>query len=293
MTEIASKVKGCIVSWTSALSAGLVVGVILWQGGEAGVRATEPASQLEMIVRNEVADVLSVKSCVLAVVKGDGSFQWFGVAGTANDGAEVAITNKTPIYIASITKLYTATIVMMLAEQGRLSLEDTITKYLPSAMVHGIHVYAGRDYSDQITLGELLSHRSGIADYYSDKAADGKSAFDLFLEDPMRHWTVDETIARARSLKAQFPPGTATAYSDTNFQLLGKIIESVTGHPLHIVYDNLLFRPLGFEQTWLVGYRPERLGSGSSPADVYFGDRNITLVRSNGSYWADGASSQR
>jgi CubicO group peptidase (beta-lactamase class C family) len=99
---------------------------------------------------------------------------------------------------------------------------------------------------------------------------------------------IKSCAARARSLKAQFPPGTATAYSDTNFQLLGKIIESLTGQPLHIVYDNLLFRPLGFERTWLVGYRPERLGLGSSPADIYFGDRNITLVRSNGSYWADG-----
>jgi CubicO group peptidase (beta-lactamase class C family) len=276
---------GRIAAWAAVLSAAIVAGVLLWRAGEAG----SPASQLEMIVRNEVADSPAVKSCVLAVVKGDGSFQWFDAAGTANDAARVVMTNDTPIFIASVTKLYTATVVMLLAERGQLALEDTIAKYLPQAMIQGIHVYAGEEFSDQITIGDLLSHRSGIADYYSDKAADGKSAFDLFLEDPTRHWTVDETIGRARSLKAQFPPGMATAYSDTNFQLLGKIIQSVTGQPLHTIYEGLLFRPLGLERTWLVGYRPERLGTpGISPADIYLGDRNITLVRSNGSYWADG-----
>jgi CubicO group peptidase (beta-lactamase class C family) len=177
---------------------------------------------------------------------------------------------------------------MMLTERGRLALEDTIAKYLPRTMIQGIHVYAGKDYSNQITIEDLLSHRSGIADYYTDKGADGKSAFDLFLEDPKRNWTVDETIARARSLKPHFPPGTSTAYSDTNFQLLGKIIENVTGQPLHVTYDSLLFRSLGLQRTWLVGHRPEGLGSVGSPAGVYFGDKNVTLIRSNGSYWADG-----
>jgi CubicO group peptidase (beta-lactamase class C family) len=156
-------------------------------------------------------------------------------------------------------------------------------------LINGIHVYKGKDYSAGITIRELLSHTSGIPDYYSDKAQDGKNLFESFIESPYRSWTVNETIARARNdLKPKFPPGTDTAYSDTNYQLLGKVIEAVTGQPLHVIYEDFLFRPLGLEHTWLVGHWRSQARQCPSPADVFFGDRNITRIRSNGAYGADG-----
>jgi CubicO group peptidase (beta-lactamase class C family) len=88
-------------------AAATVVGVILWLVREVGPRETEPASRLERIVLNEVAGKSSVKSCSLAVARSDGSLNWSGAAGIEDEAAQIVMT--TPIYIASVTKLYTAT----------------------------------------------------------------------------------------------------------------------------------------------------------------------------------------
>ena len=230
----------------------------------------------------------SVRNCVLSVMKGDDSFSWSGAAGIANQDGQVLMTKDTPIYIASITKLYTAAAIMGLYEKGALSLDDPMSRYLPRELIQGIHVYKGKDYSLEITIKQLLSHTSGIADYYTEKPKGGKSLFELFLDEPERPWTADETIDRARDLEPNFPPGTDASYSDTNFQLLGKVIEAITGKPLHMVYEDFFFRPLGLKHTWLVGCSGPQLAPYAAPADVFYKDMNITKTRSNGAYWADG-----
>jgi len=245
--------------------------------------------ELQYLVSNLVEKDKSIKNCVLSVMKGDGSFSWSGAAGIASQDDQVPMTKDTPIYIASITKLYTATAIMRLYEQGALSLDDPMAKYLPEGLIQGIHVYKGRDYSREITIKELLSHTSGIADYYTEKPKGEKSLFEMFLEEPERPWTVDETIERARKdLTPNFPPGTAASYSDTNFQLLGKIIEAVTGKPLHTVFEEFFLRPLGLTHTWLIGRSQPQVAPSAHPADVFYKDMNITKTRSNGAYWADG-----
>ncbi len=244
--------------------------------------------EMEYLVSDLVENDKSVRSCVLSVMKGDGSFSWSGAAGIASQNGQVPMTKDTPIYIASITKLYTAAVIMRLYEKGALSLDEPMSKYLPAELIDGIHVYEGKDYSREITIKELLSHTSGIADYYTEKPKGGKSLFELVLEDPERAWTVEETIERARDLEPNFPPGTDASYSDTNFQLLGKVIETITGRPLHIVYEEFLFRPLALKHTWLVGRSEPQLAPSAAPADIFHGDMIITKTRSNGAYWADG-----
>jgi D-alanyl-D-alanine carboxypeptidase len=275
-----------------ALTLGLisVIGIVGWLLPRF-VPGTPPFVDLNRGLQSIVSDFVqkdgAVKNCVLSVMTGDGSLVWSGAAGIARKN--VPMTRDAPIYIASVTKLYTATAVMRLIEKGALSLDDPMAKYLPVELITGIQVYKGKDYTDRITIRELLSHTSGIPDYYGDKAADGKTLFDLFIEGPDRSWTLDETIARARNdLTPKFPPGTNTAYSDTNYQLLGKVIEAVTGHPLYLVYEDFIFRPLGLEHTWLVGHWRSELRQRPSPADVFYGEKNITRIRSNGAYSADG-----
>lgn len=256
-------------------------------------RATPPFGNLNQKLDHLIADFVakdsSIHNCVLSVMKSDGSFAWTGAAGVARQDGGVPMTPDTPIYIASITKLYTATAVMRLYEAGALSLSDPMAKYLPDDLIGGIHLYRGKDYSREITIHQLLSHTSGIADYYSEKPEGGKGLFEVFLEEPAREWTVEETIAWARTkLHPNFPPGTDASYSDTNFQLLGKIVETVTGKPLHVVFDEFFFRPLALDHTWLVGRSQPRSRPAAAPANVFYDDRNITTVRANGSYWADG-----
>ncbi len=245
--------------------------------------------QMQFLILNLVQKDTSVKNCVLSVKTGDDSFSWSGAAGISNQNSQIPMKKDTPIYIASITKLYTSTVIMRLYEKGLLSFDDPMAKYLPEELIHAIHVYNTKDYTHEITIGQLLSHTSGIADYYEGVGRDGKSLFEIFLEEPERKWTINETIERAQNdLKPNFPPGTNASYSDTNFQLLGKIIEAITGKPLHVVYDELIFHPLNLTHTWLAVYSEPQNIQIAVPADVFDDDRNITKIRSNGSYWADG-----
>jgi D-alanyl-D-alanine carboxypeptidase len=245
--------------------------------------------ELEYLVADTVKSNKQIKNCLVYVTKGDGSFTWSGAAGIAKQDGQVLMTKDTPIYLASITKLYTAVVIMRLYEQGALALDDPMAKYLSDDLIRGIHVYQGHDYSREITIEQLLDQTTGIADFYSEKSKDGETLFEIFVADQNRTWTVEETIGRARNdMVPNFKPGTAVSYSDTNYQLLGKIIESVTGKPLQVVYDEIIFRPLGLKQTWLVGRSKPQVEPSAAIADVFSKDLNITRIRSNGSYWAEG-----
>jgi len=281
------KMKRIIIASTILMMI-VAAGLIITQS-----RLTTPSfddlnQEMKYLVSELIEKGKSVRNCVLSVMKGDGSFSWSGAAGIASQDGQVPMSKDTPIYIASITKLYTATAIMRLYEKGALSLDDPMSRYLPRELIQGIHVYKGKDYSHEITIKELLSHTTGIANYYTEKPKGGKSLFDLFLEEPERSLTVDETIERARDLEPNFPPGTDASYSDTNFQLLGKIIEAVTGKPLHIVYEDFFFRPLGLKHTWLTGRSEPQFAPSAAPADIFYKDMIITNTRSNGAYWADG-----
>jgi len=267
----------------------MAAGLFITQWKQSTSSFDDLNQEMQFLVSDLVAKDKSVRNCVLSVMKGDGSFSWSGAAGIASQKGQTPMTKDTPIYIASITKLYTATAIMRLYEKGGLSLDEPMSKYLPKELIQGIHIYQGKDYSHEITIKQLLSHTSGIADYYTEKPKGGKSLFALFLEEPERSWTVDETIEWARNkLEPNFPPGTDTSYSDTNFQLLGKVIEAVANKPLHVVFEDFFFRPLELKHTWLVGRSEPQSTPLAVPADVFYNDKNISVIRSNGSYWADG-----
>jgi D-alanyl-D-alanine carboxypeptidase len=249
--------------------------------------SSDKYSRLETIISSFAGK--SSGDCVLSVMKGDGSFSWTCSSGHATNQNNEVLANEIPVFISSVTKLYTATVMMKLFEMNLLSLDDTISKYLQLDLIKGIQVYNGRDYSNQITIKELLAHTSGIADYYTEKSKGGRSLFEIIISNPDRTWTIDETIERARdSLKSHFEPGMGTYYSDTNYQLLGKIIEKVTQKPLYMVYEDFIFKPLGLRHTWLIGSTENQTASSEPPADIFYKNEVITRTRSNGAYWADG-----
>ena len=252
--------------------------------------ASQDANQkLQCLLSGLVGKDSSVKNIELAVTTGDGSYSWAGAAGIANQQGHTPMTTQTPNYIASVTKIYIATAIMKLAEEKAFALDDPMAKYLPADLIKGIDVYQGKDYTQAVTIRELVSMTSGIPDYYEEKGTDGKSMFDLFVQHPEKTWTVDELIQRARdALHPHFVPGTSVYYSDTNYLLLGKIIEQVTHTQLSSVLENFFFRPLGLQHTWLVGYPRPEVSASVTPADVFYYDQNITNVRASREYWADG-----
>jgi len=163
----------------------------------------------------------------------------------------------TPFFIASIDKLFNATVAMKLWESGRLDLDATITTYLPRSLSRGIHRLDGVDYSDRLTVRHLLSHTSGLADWLEDRPRGGGSLVDRVLHDGDVALSFDDVATLVRDqLTPHFPPQDLSTtrqtirYSDTNYMLLVAIIEAVSGQPLHQMHEQLLWRPLRLRHTF-------------------------------------------
>ena len=135
--------------------------------------------------------------------------------------------------IGSITKTMTATVILQLAQEGKLSLDDPISKYRPDV-----------PNGDNITIAQLLDMRSGLAGYTENPVF--QRAVD---KDPERIWRPDELLALAFSAPASFPPGTAWQYSNTNYILLGLVMEDVTGQTVPDLFQERVFDPLGMNGT--------------------------------------------
>jgi CubicO group peptidase (beta-lactamase class C family) len=167
------------------------------------------------------------------------------------------VVKETPFFIASIDKLYNATIVMMLWEAGRLDIDEPIGAYLPNTMTRGLHTYRGLDLSEKITVRHLLTHTSGLADWLEDYPRGGPSLVESILEGGDQMLSMEELVAHVRNqLSPHFPPQDLSSgrpkvrYSDTNFMLAVAIIEAVTDQPLHEVHRRMLYEPMGLEQTY-------------------------------------------
>ena len=137
--------------------------------------------------------------------------------------------------IGSLTKTMTATVILQLAQEGKLSLDDPISKYRPDV-----------PNGDTITIAQLLDMRSGLYGYDLDP---------VFLRavdaDPKRIWSPDDLLAIGYSKPALFAPGTAYDYSNTNYVLLGLVMEQVTGKTASELFQERLFDPLGLDSTLL------------------------------------------
>ena len=170
--------------------------------------------------------------------------------------------------IASITKLFTATVIYNLIHERKLSNDDTIDKFIDIENLKDLHVYRGQDYSREITIAHLLSHTSGLADFYTEKSKQYRPySSQLFQQE--RPITFEEILTRTRQLKAHFVPGSNKAYySDLNFELLGLVAERTTGKSLEGLYQMYIFKPLNFSNTFVC--QPQ-----SEFSHIYFGEKEL------------------
>lgn len=200
-----------------------------------------------------------------------------------------AVTADHTFHIASIGKTMTSAVVGRLVEEGRISYDDPIAKYLPDGMLRGLHVYQGTSYADRILVRHLLNHTSGIADYFEERPKEGKGVLELAVEDPTRFWTPLETIQWAKDhLEAHFPPGEGFHYSDTGYQLLGLAVEAITGKPLHESLHELVFAPLRMKHSYQLFYSEPEEKSLYPMADIYLNDDEVSTFRSLSIDWAGG-----
>ena len=159
---------------------------------------------------------------------------WTGATGVTRDGT-TRLRPDAPFVIGSVTKTFVTAALLQLATDGDLSLDDQVTRWLP-----GLKVAKG------VTIRELLTHTSGIADLYPPLHAQ-------LVNEPRHVYTHAEVLARIGG--AWFAPGTDWGYSNTNFVIAGLILERVTGEPAETALARRVIGPLHLAQTWLLAGR--------------------------------------
>lgn len=244
--------------------------------------AHDLSHRLDGLLRKAVERRRHVRHGLLAVAAVDGSWGYTGAHGTLDSqGTPARGDSRYPI--ASVTKLFTAVVVMRLVEAGQLQLDTLLVDVLAESVTKGLHVLDGVDRTGEIRVEHLLGHTSGLADYYEEAPKGTPSAQDRLLKGEDAPMPFEEVIRLVRDdLKPHFPPQPPGAvkskakYSDTNYQLLGAIVETVAGKPLRDVFDSTLFQPLELDDTSSYP-NPPRSGRSPEPdADVWAKD--VVLV---------------
>lgn len=200
-------------------------------------------NKLNRILENTV-DNKSIFGIAVNIESGDNDFSWINSVGNLEKNSQYAI--------ASISKMYTTATILRLVSEGKLALQDKIGKYLPMDIISKLHVYKGIEYSNDITIEHLLSHISGLPDYYEEKDENGESVVDnIIMED--KFFSIDDIISNTKKLKPHFKPGEKgkAFYSDANFDILGMIIEKTTNKKLKDVFLEYIFEPLELNNTYL------------------------------------------
>ncbi|MCC6007760.1 MAG: beta-lactamase family protein [Rhodobacteraceae bacterium] len=188
-------------------------------------------------------------------------------------------------FAASTTKLLVTIAVMRLIEAGRIALDDPIVRHLPDDVPAGLHVMDGVDRTGEITIRHLISSQSGLPDYFSLKGKDGRTEMARLLAGEDSAWPLERTLAAIRGIRPRFAPGTPrkVQYSDTNYQLLGRMLERLSGQDLPGLFASEIFAPLGLGHSYIYTDPAD-----DRPAPIHAGPRVVHLPHYMASITAEG-----
>ena len=203
----------------------LAVLVVTLSHSLAGQFEPAAADRVDAIATKALADT-GAPSVSVAILQ-DGKLAYVRAYGNARLGPSTPASPAMRYSIGSVSKQFLAGAILLLVQDGKLSLDDYVARYLPSLTRSG-----------DITIRELLSHTSGYQDYYPlDYVAP-------FMQQPI---TPQGILERYAAKPLDFDPGTEWQYSNTNYAVAGRIVEKVTGMPLMAFLASRIFRPLGME----------------------------------------------
>jgi D-alanyl-D-alanine carboxypeptidase len=188
-------------------------------------------------LQKTVASVQSSKAypgLSVAIAFPDGRI-WAGQAGKAVLSTRAPVTADTIFAFGSISKTFVAALVGRLAQDGTIGLDDPLSKYVPSFYL-----------ADKITVRMLLNHTSGIMELF-----DAPGIAKAILADPTKAWTADQILAKVGHNRYNFAPGKNYKYSNTDYVLLGKVIEQATGRTVASLVRSDFLEPLGLTATFL------------------------------------------
>jgi D-alanyl-D-alanine carboxypeptidase len=195
--------------WALALLALAAVAALGLPGRAHAATAAPPAltQALDRLVADGVPGAIAIE-------RHDGK-EWDAASGVADLATQEPISAGDRYRVGSITKGFVSTVVLQLVGEGRLSLDDTVERWLPGVVPNGA----------AITVRELMNHTSGLADYIDEPFYLG------LLRDPLKTWQPRELVRLAVARPPVFAPGTSWGYSNTNYILLGLIVAAVQKRP--------------------------------------------------------------
>lgn len=186
------------------------------------------------------------------------SGMWVGAGGMADLHNTVSMQPCNISRVGSTVKMYTAVTVLKLQEEGKLNLDDKIADYLDGDVIDKI------ENAEEATIRQLLQHSSGIYNYIQNLVFQTASTNDL-----IREWKPEDLLQYAYHKNAYFPPGDDVAYSNTNYIILGMLIEKIEGKPFYDVFEEKLFLPLGLTLTQFAAEDPVPDGIVRGYIDLY------------------------
>jgi CubicO group peptidase (beta-lactamase class C family) len=197
-----------------------------------------PASDTTLETIPEVDEIFTdfdsaqTPGCALGVIR-DGEFIYRRGYGMANLEYDIPISSQSVFRIGSISKQFTATAIALLAESGKISVDDKLSKYFPEFP----------DWADEMTLRHLVLHTSGIRDYLTLASLAGRG-------DDQDYFTDEWAIALlARQMETNFPPGSQYLYSNSGYLLLANLVQRVSGQNLQDYSEAHIFAPLGMKNS--------------------------------------------
>jgi len=186
--------------------------------------------QLDSII-DAAVNSTGIPGAMVGIWGPDGNY--VKVAGVSDTATRAPMETDFYHRIGSVTKTFTVTALLQLVDEGKIGLDDPISKYVDGVME-----------GDAISLRQLAGMRSGLVDYTTSEQFVME-----YLSDPRRAFTPEELVGYVKDLPLQVRPGTTVDYSNTNTILLGMVIEKVSGSKLSEVIDTKIATPLGMEHT--------------------------------------------
>lgn len=228
-------------------------------------------------ILNKTVDNKTVFGVSVCIENGERSLVFSGAAGN--------LQTESQYFIASTTKLYTSAIILNLASQKAFQLDDPVGNYLDKSIMDGLLVIKGVDYSGQITIRQLLAHTSGLPDYFQQRKPNGKSFLEELTAGIDQGWSFEQVIVEAKKMKPAFRPGEKgkALYSDTNYQILGRLIETVSAKPIQTALQEFIFAPLGLQKTYLYSDSQD-----TRPAPLYYKKNRLHVPLAMASFGTDG-----
>lgn len=247
------RTKKALLITAGALGATLVVGAgaLVVLNGPLSKQQLHEA--VEARLHSVVDDNEGVSSALFTVASGQsGEVHEFAVGTTGPQSTKEASVDS-QYHAASVGKTMLAVAFGQLVDEGVVELNDPISNWLDAATLDRLFVVDGVDYADEVTIGQLLTHTSGVADYFEGPVTSGRTMIETLADDPDHLFTPRELVDFSR--EHQQPVGVPVesfSYSDTGYVLAGLVIEAIEAKPYDRVLEDRIFAPLGMDDSYLM-----------------------------------------